>query len=470
MTIYGNPAGAFTQGHGYGEDILKQRQANALRKVIAEHGPGIARGDTNALNAYAQHDPVAVFKMNSARSADSRLAERHGLDMQQGQMGLKVDKARFDQIVEQTARAAREEARKIGVVETEKAAKKLDGFASGAQAAYRKGEEAFNQYIQSHAADLQEDGIDPASVTYENFPYFAAALVGQRKGLTDGMKAASGRLEDPDYVIVNGQVVDRNAPNGPAVVSVQGIKPKETEAEREIQRLMSIGVSREDAIKVKEGVYRIDRDPTTREVQVVDILSGQVVGAGAQTKDVQPQSQQPVGDNFSTGASPRLSYGNRFQSAPESFGVEGAIKRGFNTVSDAVGAGALFDGVESTQADFSVMRESLLSTIAEGYQRQPPSWLMKEIRNNIPESGKIFEGSDRAQSKLKALGRYFEDEIVSTQKQLGQKLSPQSRQDLEARRSALFKALSQVDQAIDAFATGEGGNFTSSGVQWRVKK
>jgi hypothetical protein len=99
-------------------------------------------------------------------------------------------------------------------------------------------------------------------------------------------------------------------------------------------------------------------------------------------------------------------FGRQFPASNEAFGVEGALASGINRVTDAIGVGPVYPDIQQTQADFGVLRESLLNDIASAYNRQPPSWLLQEIRGLTPSAGSPFEGPGGAQSKLNAIGRH----------------------------------------------------------------
>ncbi|QRD53041.1 hypothetical protein JNX05_08505 [Pseudosulfitobacter pseudonitzschiae] len=148
-----------------------------------------------------------------------------------------------------------------------------------------------------------------------------------------------------------------------------------TEADREIARLESVGIPRNIAIKIKEGVYKTTQDPLTREVTVIDISTGQPVYQATGTPAPAPS------DALDTTPTPTGA------DASDSFGLEGMIKRAINSGSDFIGAGTPFEGVRDTQSDFAVLREGLVNDISQGYGRQPPSWLMKNIQDLTPSAG-----------------------------------------------------------------------------------
>jgi len=149
-------------------------------------------------------------------------------------------------------------------------------------------------------------------------------------------------------------------------------------------------------------------------------------------------------------------FGQQYPAANESFGVGGALAGGINRTLDAIGLGAPYPDVQQTQASFGVLRENLLNDIAETYGRQPPSWLLQEIRNLTPEAGNFFEGPDAAQAKLAAIGRQLQSQIVATQEAMNGRNSVTDQQELQTRLGGLQTGLSRVQEALAAFGP-QGG-------------
>ncbi|MEQ5829493.1 hypothetical protein J3456_19330, partial [Sulfitobacter sp. NFXS29] len=229
-----------------------------------------------------------------------------------------------------------------------------------------------------------------------------------------------------------------------------------TEADREIDRLESIGIPRDVAIRIKEGVYKTSVDPVTREVTVIDLSSGQPVYKTDEAAPTAPMTTEPAPAQSGPDAS-------------DAFGLEGTIKGGINSVSDFVGMGVPFEGVKETQSDFAVLRENLVNDITQGYGQRVPSWLMQNIQNLTPKTG-AFSGPEDAQSKLGALERSFQQELTTIRQQLGGPISPQQRQVLTYREAALNAAIGKVTGALGRFGADNGGNKTSSGVTWRIEQ
>lgn len=216
--------------------------------------------------------------------------------------------------------------------------------------------------------------------------------------------------------------------------------------EEQIARMMETGVDRVTAINLVDGRWVRETNPITGEFTIYDMANGQPVFGQDQPSPTQP------GANISQ-ANPEVvqQFGPQFPASNEAFGVTGAAQGAINTFGDAIGIGAPYPEVQQTQADFGLLRESLLNDIASSYGRQPPSWLLQEIRNLTPAAGSAFEGAGQAVSKLNALGRHLQSELEMTQQSLQRQLSPENRQELEARAQGLQAGLARVTGAIRSF-------------------
>lgn len=241
---------------------------------------------------------------------------------------------------------------------------------------------------------------------------------------------------------------------------VSGSKP--SAAQEQIARLaenfMATGTvqdpaeARNLAVGIVDGRYKTDQHPVTGALQIIDLATGQPVNSAA------PPSQVPTVDDQIMGAvTGEDPFGQPYPDASGSFGVGGALAGTINRTLDAVGIGAPYGDVQQTQASFGVLRENLLNDIAETYGRQPPSWLLQEIRNLTPEAGNVFEGPEAAQAKLTAIGRQLQSQIEQTRESLGRQNSPSNQQELETRLGGIQTGLTRVQEALAAFGPQGGG-------------
>ncbi len=242
---------------------------------------------------------------------------------------------------------------------------------------------------------------------------------------------------------------------------VEAPAPAPTEAEQEIARMQAVGLSYEQAVKVKEGVLRLVTDPVTRETTLFDMQTQQVIpiNGGPGPTVTPPPADQPT----------PMTFGNRFDGADTAFGVGGALRGGANTLMDTFALPQPFPETSSAQRDFAVMSENMTQSLAEAYAGRTPAFLLKNIQELTPKAGSVFEGPEAAQDKLQALGRSLQQELNTIDKGMRRRNRPNERAKLDARKAAVESALAQVSEALGGFGGGET-NTTSSGIKWKVKQ
>lgn len=399
------------------------RDQNALRSLFAEQGPGIMAGEQGAMNALAQLDPVQASQM------------------QQGRERLQMARAA-------AARAVETHVAQMDAATRQREAEELDRVLS--QLAATKDAASWDRV----ASQVRPEAVGKFG---DRDMVFAQGL-----GLKDVLAIQKG----PEPQSPEGKFyADQRAGFIP-----EGAAQGGTEADRELSRLESIGIPRDVAIKIKEGVFKVVTDPTTRESVVIDLSNGAPVYRVSMDGQQPPASAsgQPTGQEADRSGA-RLSYGNTVpDNAENSFGVEGFLKGVGNTIADVAGTDVPFRDVQDTQSDFAVLREAMINDVASAYNRQPPSWLLKNIEALTPEAGSLRQGASGAQAKLRSLRRNFETELNLARSQLQHRVSPQVRQEVEAKILGLENAIGRVDGALSRFGSQGGSNKTSGGVSWRV--
>lgn len=431
-----NFVNALRDSNAAASEANQVRQQNALRKLYESQGPDIANGNQNALNALSRLSPQASLDIQGTRQG---LASGE-LDMQAKRQSMEILSA-------QERRAIETHAATLSAAQRAAQVQKIEAGLAEGIAAYHSGDlNALNGVLSAYQ-------IEPLK-SLEDFPMLALKYNDSRKLLAE-YNEQFGR---PDPLSGPGKVAaDIEAGYLDAGQAASGA---DNEAEREIARLQELGMTRAEAIKVKEGVYRIVTDPVTRETVLYDLQKQQVVQMGGST----PQAEQ-------TPATPpsRLTFGNRFEGADTAFGVGGAARGAANAITDTIGLPEPFPETSAAQRDFSVMRENITQSLAEAYAGRTPAFLLENIQNLTPRAGSVFEGPQAAQNKLRALGRSLETELETVKRSERNRRSPTDQAKLSARKTALESALAQVLEALSGFDSGET-NTTSSGIKWKVKQ
>ncbi|MFV1644942.1 hypothetical protein VWZ82_13040 [Phaeobacter sp. JH20_41] len=208
---------------------------NALRNLFQTQGADIAAGQPQALNALAQLDPMQAVQMQSARQDMQSRAQL----MEQRRIAM--------------GREAEAYAASLGAQErAQEAARVEQGVAQGMQFYQRGDLNGLNQLLGTVGeAPLQ---------SLDEFPT-VAAMYGD---VLDKLKSVQELTAPPkpDYVVINKQLVDRNAPGGPAVVPVQGTgqpgaEVPDFETEQKLRKEFSGLPSVQDFSKVQDSYDRI---------------------------------------------------------------------------------------------------------------------------------------------------------------------------------------------------------------------
>lgn len=386
------------QAAGMQNEVVKQ---NRLAQLYNEQGPAIMSGDRNALNAYAKISPEAALGVQGTR------------------LGMDVQKAQLEQLRFQTKTAMENLIRTRGQEEAAQIAAQEQRAVKVALAA--PSQEALDAFLTQNG---MEDFV--GVITIENRDMYASQYI---EGMSDAFETFT--------------------PGG----------GKQSEADAEIARLVGIGIPYDTAVRIKEGVLKTDTDPITRELQVIDISTGEKVWPKADTPAPEPAPAETPANN---------ELGPQFSDAEGAFGLEGQAKRALNSTLDYFGFDPAFPEAQQTAADFAVLGEDLFSEAAAAWDRQPPKFVLENIQALIPKAGSAL-GKEGAQTKLRALARSFSEKRDAIQQQLAdRRLSPNDRAALEAQLTATEVGLAKVGKALSSFRREESANTTSSGVKWKI--
>jgi hypothetical protein len=174
-----NILGAITGGNAAAAQTNALQDQNALRSLYQTQGAGIANGDPNALNALAGIDPMAAMGVQQ---------NRLGMDAQKQSMAFDAEKMQM--LRSEAAQKAQQYAASMTAAERAMEADKIAKGIAGAGYYFNKGDRA------GYDAFLGQQGIDPATHPFDQFP----ALAAQYSGALDALKGyqdASGSNAKP---------------------------------------------------------------------------------------------------------------------------------------------------------------------------------------------------------------------------------------------------------------------------------
>jgi hypothetical protein len=413
--------GAFDRGQQAGARGNAIQQQNRLAQVFQTQGPGIAAGDPGALNALAAIDPMASLGVQDQRQ-----------QMQARGQQMDILTREEQRLIEDRARTLTAAERAAAIAENE--ANVRAGMAT--------------QSPQEWDTLMQRLG--------------ATDLIGQfdqREGLARRQMAMADILKQFDPLSPEGKfAVDQQRgliPQG----TISGAGDEDGKA-RAIRRTMdATGVDYATAQGVIDGLLKVSQDPTTREIMITNLITGETyaptVVQGMPTQGQPGQTQQPAPVQQTAPApSGNPTFGDAFQGASNSFGFQGVARNLANTAADVTGFEVPFPEDQQTAQDFAVLGESLINDFASAYGRQPPSWLLQNIAQLVPQAGRPFEGPQRAQTKLTSIARDMTSRRATAQAQLSRRLTPAERQEALALIAGIDATLARVDAALKGFQGG----------------
>lgn len=149
--------GAVGQGNALAQQTMEMRNQNALRDIYREHGAGLVSGNQNALTALAGLDPMAAMNVQTQHRNNARADRQLGMQEQQHARSqqdwqMKLDTHMRGLNAEQLATESAE----------------MEKVLSGAAWFYQTGNK------QGYDQLLQQNGLDPAQYSFEQFPAYAA--------------------------------------------------------------------------------------------------------------------------------------------------------------------------------------------------------------------------------------------------------------------------------------------------------
>ena len=446
--------------------------------------PGALAGDENALAALAERDFGTFLKVEERGIKAEERGRRNALDMREQDR----EDARFEMDQGADGRDAA-----MHEVDLEKA--RIEGQRAATEWQWEMDDRERDRVVAEAVQDIaiadryheagdregyaafiaQNPELDPEIYTFDNHYANVARIEGALDVVRNARELANPpgpdfRPATPEEAAQYGEAAGQIGPDGRFYATGQApTEPSAAEAEiARIQELTSPDgdpFTREEAIRIAD-LFHVGKDPQTEEWVVTDKSTGQPVdlspparpGEGAPS-DAVPPAEEPL---------PPV------EGLPDSFGAEGAIKRGINRAAGAVGADSPFPDVEAAQAYVAVLREGMISDLASGYPRQPPAALMERLDALAPEAGKVFSGLGQARSQAEAMRVSIDQERRSLAQQITSRaLSPDRRQEMEGQLVSLQLALSRIDHfiaSLDAGAGGEGMSGEIDGVPWRVVK
>lgn len=385
--------------------ILAGQPVNALAAMDAgtqaAGRAGMVGQQGDLLSLYRDQGPGIMSGDPNALNALARLDPMAGLGVQESRQGMQIREEQLQMARAAAARQAEAHAASMTAAERQQQAQALSQGLSMAIPAIQSGN------LDQVNAILSQGGLEPVGSIPE-----AQLLLAQAEGAFEVLERFNSmQQEGPRLENVGGRLYDLSQYDG-----TPGSLSPLTEGGN-----TGLGVE-----VLPDGTIRF----------------GQGMGGS---------SAMPMGDV------PPPAPPQPLEGADQAFGLGGAVRGLANTAADALGAGVPFPETLEAQTTVNLAAEDLLNSVAGAYNRQPPSWLLQEIRRLIPRGGEVTTGPTRAAAQYGALQRRLETEITNARRSLTTTRNPQEIQEIFSLIRGHETMLSMVGQIT-------GGMQPQSGV------
>lgn len=138
--------------------------------------------------------------------------------------------------------------------------------------------------------------------------------------------------------------------------------------------------------------------------------------------------------------------------AGSAFGLPSVFQGAVNTIADTAGADMPFPETDQAATQIQLTADALLQELSSGYDRQPPSWLMQSIRENIPQPGQLFSGPQRARNRYTAIRQDLESQLAIEERARQTTRDPRELQSISRRISALRNGVARIDRIMEGMS------------------
>lgn len=259
-------------------------------------------------------------------------------------------------------------------------------------------------------------------------------------------RAQKGRNATAEYLDKIGQtdlgdLVRAGGIDGASALSIATSRPKVSEAENKIQRLMETGLDRETAIAIADGRVVVSRDPVTQRVTLVDKGTFKTIG----------QAPDAVADEVE----PEPSAEDRFKDLPVSKagGLAGWGANMANLVTDALGAGQQFPNIGEAQAAMNDLSKRTILMLDADFAGKPSNFTREIVGDLTVKPAEVFQGSTQSYQKAVNMISALEEAISGAKAAITnpEKYSPQKVREAEGGLPKLQGLLDDYTSLKNAF-------------------
>lgn len=256
--------------------------------------------------------------------------------------------------------------------------------------------------------------------------------------------------------------------------------PKASEAEQKINRLMAdYDVDRKTAVGIVDGVVVVNRDPVTGQAQLVNKVTGDIVGSPSGGTGQITEAPLPPVEASDTFADTNVSG---------ALGARGFGASVLNTVTDAVGLGQWADETGKAQQALQNLSARTMLGLSAEFPGRPSNLTRERIEEMTVMPGEITTGPDKALNKTREMrklleqayaaasiaasgqGRYSPTQVAEASQSIGQIESLLA--DYIALEDALTKGLGGSQPSAQTGGGRASGTVSINGknIPWKIKE
>jgi len=253
--------------------------------------------------------------------------------------------------------------------------------------------------------------------------------------------------------------------------------------EQQIDRLGEVGIDRDLAILIADGVLQTSRDPVSGVTQIVDTRTGQPwqgMPAGGMETTATPSMPQTPATPHTPGTPPPMPGQGAARSLPDAtvpqadysgaFGAQGAASNVANAGADALGINLPFPERQEASTALNNLALRTKTFMQQAFPGRASVQLMQELDKITAQPNRILMGEQRGRDMLEQTAGMIDSLIRQEERKLKhpRAYTPQMRAEARSNIDALEQLSADYRAILESMDGESGENRTQSGVTWRV--
>jgi hypothetical protein len=232
--------------------------------------------------------------------------------------------------------------------------------------------------------------------------------------------------------------------------------PKVSEAEKQINRLMETGLDRTTAIGIRDGRFKVTRNPVTQRAEIIDMATGNILGQATEKLAQEVGAEEPAADD-------------RFKGLPvgQAGGLVGWGASIANIVTDALGAGQQFPDIGEAQAAMKDLSTRTVLMLDADFAGKPTNFTREKVEQLTVKPSEITQGSAQSYQKTLNMISALEEAMAGAKAAINNpsQYSPQKVREAESSVSKLQGLLDDYTSLKNAFESKGLASQSAAGGQ-----